>query len=59
MVLAILTLIAAAGAAIAAAFGIEYFNSTLRNENDIEDQIGLPVLATIQNYGDFNPAPLK
>ena len=59
MVLAILTLIASAGAAIAAAFGIEYFNSTLRNENDIEDQIGLPVLATIQNYGDFNPAPFK
>jgi polysaccharide biosynthesis protein PslE len=59
MVLAILTLIASAGAAVAAAFGIEYFNSTLRNENDIEDQIGLPVLATIQNYGDFNPAPFK
>jgi uncharacterized protein involved in exopolysaccharide biosynthesis len=59
MVLAILALIASAGAAIAAAFGIEYFNSTLRNENDIEDQIGLPVLATIQSYGDFNPAPFK
>jgi uncharacterized protein involved in exopolysaccharide biosynthesis len=59
MVLAILTLIASAGAAIAAAFGIEYFNSTLRNETDIEDQIGLPVLATIQSYGDFNPAPFK
>ena len=59
MALAILTLIASAGAAVAAAFGIEYFNSTLRNESDIEDEIGLPVLATIQNYGDFNPAPLK
>jgi uncharacterized protein involved in exopolysaccharide biosynthesis len=59
MALAILTLIASAGAAVAAAFGIEYFNSTLRNESDIEDQIGLPVLATIQNYGDFNPAPFK
>ena len=59
IVLAILTLVASAGAAVAAAFGIEYFNSTLRNESDIEDQIGLPVLATIQSYGDFNPAPLK
>ena len=59
MLLAMVTLIGAAGAAIAAAFGIEYFNSTLRNESDIEDQIGLPVLATIQSYGDFNPAPFK
>jgi polysaccharide biosynthesis protein PslE len=59
MLLAIVTLVGSAGAAIMAAFGIEYFNSTLRNENDIEDQIGLPVLATIQNYGDFNPAPFK
>lgn len=59
MLLAMVTLIGSAGAAIAAAFGIEYFNSTLRNESDIEDQIGLPVLATIQNYGEFNPAPFK
>jgi uncharacterized protein involved in exopolysaccharide biosynthesis len=57
--LALITLILSTGAAIAAAFGVEYFNSTLRNESDIEDQIGLPVLATIQNYGDFNPAPSK
>jgi uncharacterized protein involved in exopolysaccharide biosynthesis len=59
MLLMMVTLIGSAGAAIAAAFGIEYFNSTLRNESDIEDQIGLPVLATIQSYGDFNPAPFK
>src|SRR5918995_3351497 len=59
MLLAMVTLIGSAGAAIAAAFGIEYFNSTLRNESDIEDKIGLPVLATIQNYGEFNPAPFK
>ena len=59
MFLAMVALIGSAGAAIAAAFGIEYFNNTLRNENDIEDEIGLPVLATIQNYGDFNPAPFK
>jgi uncharacterized protein involved in exopolysaccharide biosynthesis len=57
--LALITLILSTGAAIAAAFGVEYFNSTLRNESDIEDQIGLPVLATIQNHGDFNPAPSK
>ena len=59
ILLVLVTLIGSAGAAIAAAFGIEYFNSTLRNESDIEDEIGLPVLATIQNYGDFNPAPFK
>jgi polysaccharide biosynthesis protein PslE len=59
MLLVMVTLIGSAGAAIAAAFGIEYFNSTLRNESDIEDHIGLPVLATIQSYGDFNPAPFK
>ena len=59
IVLTMIAVIGSAGAAVAAAFGIEYFNSTLRNESDIEDQIGLPVLATIQNYGDFNPAPFK
>jgi uncharacterized protein involved in exopolysaccharide biosynthesis len=59
LILSLITLIGSAGAAIAAAFGIEYFNSTLRNESDIENQIGLPVLATIQSYGDFNPAPFK
>jgi uncharacterized protein involved in exopolysaccharide biosynthesis len=59
MLLLMVALVGSAGAAIAAAFGIEYFNNTLRNENDIEDEIGLPVLATIQNYGDFNPAPFK
>jgi len=53
--LMMIALIGSIGAAIAAAFGIEYFNSTLRNESDIEEQIGLPVLATIQNYGDFRP----
>jgi uncharacterized protein involved in exopolysaccharide biosynthesis len=59
MLLAMVTLIGSAGAAIAAAFGIEYFNSTLRNESDIEEQIGLPVLATIQSHEVFNPAPFK
>ena len=59
VLLTLLTLVVSMGAAIAAAFGVEYFNSTLRNESDIEDQIGLPVLATIQSYGDLNPAPFK
>ena len=59
VLLTLLTLIVSMGAAVAAAFGVEYFNSTLRNESDIEDQIGLPVLATIQSYGDFNPAAFK
>ena len=43
------------GVAVAAAFGMEYLNKTLRNEADIEEQIGLPVLATIQYYGDLRP----
>jgi uncharacterized protein involved in exopolysaccharide biosynthesis len=49
------TVIVAMGIAVAAAFGMEYLNKTLRNEDDIEDQIGLPVLATIQYYGDLRP----
>jgi uncharacterized protein involved in exopolysaccharide biosynthesis len=57
--LIMITILVSAGAAVAAAFGVEYFNSTLRNESDIEDQIGLPVLATIQSYGDFKPAPFN
>jgi uncharacterized protein involved in exopolysaccharide biosynthesis len=55
LLLMIIALIGAAGAAVAAGFGVEYFNRTLRNEADIEDQIGLPVLATIQYYGDLRP----
>jgi succinoglycan biosynthesis transport protein ExoP len=49
------TIIVAMGIAVAAAFGLEYLNKTLRNEDDIEEQIGLPVLATIQYYGDLRP----
>ena len=56
-VLMIIALFVSAGAALAAGFGLEYFNRTLRNEADIEDQIGLPVLATIQYYGDLRPVP--
>src|SRR5215831_13179600 len=50
-----LTIIGAMGVAVAVAFGLEYLNKTLRNEADIEEQIGLPVLATIQYYGDLRP----
>jgi uncharacterized protein involved in exopolysaccharide biosynthesis len=55
VVLMIITIIGAMGIAVAAAFGLEYLNKTLRNEDDIEEQIGLPVLATIQYYGDLRP----
>jgi len=59
MLLLMVTLIGAAGVAVAAAFCLEYFNRTLRNEGDIEEQLGLPVLATIQYYGDLRPVPVK
>src|SRR5262249_28316518 len=49
------SVVVAMGVAVAAAFGMEYLNKTLRNEADIEEQIGLPVLATIQYYGDLRP----
>jgi succinoglycan biosynthesis transport protein ExoP len=54
-ILMFITIIGAMGIAVAAAFGLEYLNKTLRNEDDIEEQIGLPVLATIQYYGDLRP----
>ena len=57
LVLSIIILIGAAGVAIAAAFGLEYLDTTVRNEGDIEERIGLPVLATIQYYGDLRPVP--
>jgi protein tyrosine kinase modulator len=53
--LMMIAIIGSMGVAVAAAFGLEYLNKTLRNEDDIEDQIGLPVLATIQYYGDLRP----
>jgi polysaccharide biosynthesis protein PslE len=55
MILMIITLIGAAGAAVALAFGLEYLDTTVRNETDIEEQLGLPVLATVQYYGDLRP----
>ena len=53
--LMLVAIIGSMGIAVAAAFGMEYLNKTLRNEADIEEQIGLPVLATIQYYGDLRP----
>jgi uncharacterized protein involved in exopolysaccharide biosynthesis len=56
LLLMIITLMGAAGAAVMVAFGLEYLDTTVRNERDIEERIGLPVLATIQHYGgDLRP----
>jgi uncharacterized protein involved in exopolysaccharide biosynthesis len=55
LILMAMTIIVSMGIAVGAAFGMEYLNKTLRNEDDIEEQIGLPVLATIQYYGDLRP----
>ena len=59
LLLMIATLIGAAGIAIATAFGLEFLDTTVRNESDIEGRIGLPVLATIQYYGDLRALPSK
>ena len=55
LILAIIVLIGAAGAAVAIAFGLEYLDTTVRNEGDIEERLGLPVLATVQYYGELRP----
>src|SRR5215831_446882 len=55
LTLMIIILIGAAGVAVAVAFGLEYLDTTVRNETDIEDRLGLPVLATIQYYGHLRP----
>jgi uncharacterized protein involved in exopolysaccharide biosynthesis len=55
LLLMMVAMVLSMGIAVAAAFGLEYLNKTLRNEDDIEEQIGLPVLATIQYYGDLRP----
>jgi len=53
LILMLAAIIGSMGVAVAAAFGMEYLNKTLRNEDDIEEELGLPVLATIQYYGDL------
>ncbi len=45
------TLIFSLGLAIGAAFLIDFLDTTLKDETDIEAQTGLPVLATIEYYG--------
>lgn len=42
--------IASIGIAVAGAFAIEFCNPALRNEIDVEERIGIPVLATIPDY---------
>jgi uncharacterized protein involved in exopolysaccharide biosynthesis len=54
-----LTIFGASAVAVGTAFAFEYLDRSVRNERDIEEQIGLPVLATIQNYGEFQTAPSK
>jgi uncharacterized protein involved in exopolysaccharide biosynthesis len=44
-------LLMSTGVAVGAAFAIEFLSTTLRSEADVEEKIGLPVLATIQHYG--------
>ena len=46
----LVTVLASMAIAVAGAFVMEFFNTTVRNEADVEEQIGLPVLATIQYY---------
>jgi capsular polysaccharide biosynthesis protein len=48
--LIVITILGTIAIAIAGAFAIEFFNTTLRNETDVEEQMGLPVLATVQYY---------
>jgi uncharacterized protein involved in exopolysaccharide biosynthesis len=42
------TILISIAVAVAGAFAIEFFNTTLKDEADVEGKIGLPVLATIQ-----------
>ena len=49
-IMLLITVLASITIAVAGAFAIEFFNTTLKNEADVEGQIGLPVLATIQYY---------
>jgi uncharacterized protein involved in exopolysaccharide biosynthesis len=44
------TLLVSLAIAVGGAFAIEFFNTNLRDETDVEKQIDLPVLATIQYH---------
>jgi capsular polysaccharide biosynthesis protein len=39
------------GVAIGTAFAVNYLDPTVQDEINVEDETGLPVLATIQHYG--------
>jgi len=49
-IMLLITVLGSVAIAVAGAFAIEFFNTSLKNEADVEGQIGLPVLATIQYY---------
>jgi uncharacterized protein involved in exopolysaccharide biosynthesis len=53
--LAAMIIVASLGVSIGIAFAFNYFDPTLQDEAYVEDKIGLPVLATIQYYGDLRP----
>ena len=52
LMMVFLMVFGALGISVASAFAVEFFNTTLRSEADVEEQLGLPVLATIQYYGN-------
>jgi uncharacterized protein involved in exopolysaccharide biosynthesis len=50
LVLFLITAFIAMGIAAAGAFAIEFCNPVVRNEIDVEEQLGIPVLATIPYF---------
>ena len=52
LIIVLLMVFGALGISVASAFAVEFCNTTLRSEADVEEQLGLPVLATIQYYGN-------
>jgi uncharacterized protein involved in exopolysaccharide biosynthesis len=51
----VLIAILSAGAAVGVAFAISYLDPTVQDEAYIEEEFGLPVLATIQHYDTRQP----
>lgn len=47
-IMLLITVLGSITIAVAGAFAIEFFNTTLRDDADVEEQIGLPLLATIE-----------
>jgi uncharacterized protein involved in exopolysaccharide biosynthesis len=46
---ALLALLSGLIVAVGGAFGVEYFNRTLKSERDVERQLGLPMLASLSD----------